>query len=356
MMDRTRERERERDTYEDIMAAYKQRKENVRKGRVVLRGDEIPVRQGRQGYSQHFSNPANWSELASPGWNSFVQNISVQTGKHVHQGGTSLFVLEGAGYTVVDGRRFDWQAGDLIMLPIQPGGCEHQHFNTSTDGTSKWLSLINRWAKEPLANDIRQREDHPDYRGSATQVDDPEPEPTVFDVDTLTRIEPARRGGTLLDALLDQRDDERQRLKSARMVIKGDALEREVNLMGIFRWYTHPHMRDVGHQVTTVYLQEIPPGSRSGKQLHQGGRLHYVWEGRGHTVIDGVRHDWKEGDMVLLPHRWEGTVHQHFNDSDRHPVQLVCAEGNFQGLLGVDMGSGLAILEACPEYENAERP
>jgi gentisate 1,2-dioxygenase len=133
------------------------------------------------------------------------------------------------------------------------------------------------------------------------------------------------------------------------MVVRASEIEPEVNEMGIFSWYAHPSMTDLGCRTTIMYVQEIPAGSRSGLQLHQGGRLHYVWQGRGHTIVDGERHDWREGDEILLPLKFDGVVHQHFNDG-REPVKLVCAEGNVYEALGVDLGSGFEMLEPCPEY------
>src|SRR5690242_9499378 len=62
-------------------------------------------------------------------WLVFQHDIHTHSGKHRHQGGLAIFVLEGEGYTEVDGVRIDWEAGDLILLPIKPDGCEHQHFN-----------------------------------------------------------------------------------------------------------------------------------------------------------------------------------------------------------------------------------
>jgi hypothetical protein len=137
------------------------------------------------------------------------------------------------------------------------------------------------------------------------------------------------------------------------MVIRGSEIKPELNPMGIFSWYTHPDMTDIGARTTVAYVQEIPARSRSGRQLHQGGRLHYVWQGRGHTMIDGVRHDWRAGDMLLLPLKFDGVVHQHFNDSRTEPARLVCAEGNLYDMLGVDLGSGFEVLEPCPEYQAA---
>ncbi|HLY67006.1 MAG TPA: cupin domain-containing protein [Chloroflexota bacterium] len=360
--ERVTERLRERTTepltvYDLIAAELNKQKENCLNGKVVLRGDELPWEQNRQGRIRFYCHNANWHTLAAPGWLSFIHDIRKHSGKHRHQGGTSLFVLEGTGYTVVNGRRFDWEAGDMILLPVQAGGCEHQHFNLSEDGSAKWLSLIFQWVKQAMANEVVQQEVSPDWNGLPAEREAAVRELEAVDA-TRQRVRQeqhsaraaVRPAPTLLDALLEQRDREREQLRTARMVIKGGAIEPEVNAMGIFYWYVHPHMRDVGSRITVEYVQEIPPGSRSGVQLHQGGRLHYVLQGRGHTMIDGVRHDWRAGDEILLPIKFDGVLHQHFNDSPSEPAKLLCAEANWYDMLGADLGSGFDMLQACPEY------
>ncbi len=84
-------------------------------------------------------------------------------------------------------------------------------------------------------------------------------------------------------------------------------------------------------------------------QLHQGGRVHVVWEGRGYTMVDGVRHNWETGDVIMLPVKPEGTTHQHFNADPDRPVRLLVAEGNLFDALGVDLGSGFDQLAIAPE-------
>jgi quercetin dioxygenase-like cupin family protein len=357
--ERTRVREPEpaiADAYEEHVAHYQELRQQRLKGKVVIRGAELKYAQGRQGYTKRYTGYRNWDQVAAPGWNSFIQEIRRHSGKHRHQGGTSLFVLEGRGYTVVNERRFDWEAGDLIQLPVQAGGCTHQHFNEDPTASSRWMSLIYNWGKLPLANELVQREVSPDWKALQPNADENIPELEALDEDRLrvqqdqARAEADGQGdGTLFGALIAQRDRERRRLQTARMVLKGKEIQPEVNQMGIFYWYAHPHMPDLGSRTIMMWVQEIPPGSRSGRQLHQGGRLHYVWQGRGHTLIDGVAHEWEAGDQILLPLKFEGTIHQHFNDGGE-PVKLVCAEGNLFDTLGVDLGSGFEVLEPCPEY------
>jgi gentisate 1,2-dioxygenase len=97
-------------------------------------------------------------------------------------------------------------------------------------------------------------------------------------------------------------------------------------------------------------MQQIPAGSRSGRQRHSGNAVFYVQEGRGHTVLDGVTYQWSAGDMVLLPNRPKGVVFQHFNDDTSAPAYLVSAEPNLMQTIDLDRGAGFEQLETCPEY------
>jgi hypothetical protein len=96
--------------------------------------------------------------------------------------------------------------------------------------------------------------------------------------------------------------------------------------------------------------QEILPGSRTGKVKFQGGQVMMILEGKGHTMLDGVKHPWEAGDLVNLPLRQRGIVVQHFNDDPVNPVKFVAAEPNFFACAGVDRGSGFEQLEDAPEY------
>jgi mannose-6-phosphate isomerase-like protein (cupin superfamily) len=154
----------------------------------------------------------------------------------------------------------------------------------------------------------------------------------------------------LLEALFKRRDIERERLAKSTKVVDGEKLPLENNRMGLYKWYLHPDKQDVAIRTILLWVQEIPPNSRSGKQKHQGGRVHYVLEGRGYTEIDGVKYEWEKGDMILLPIRPRGVVFQHFNTDPENRARLIAAEPNWFDALGVDLGSGFEQLENSPDY------
>lgn len=155
----------------------------------------------------------------------------------------------------------------------------------------------------------------------------------------------------LFGELIKWRDKQREEQKQASLVEKGDEIPLENNPMGLYQWYLHPSKKPIANNALLVWAQEIPPGSHSGKLKTQGGQVHYVWEGQGYTVVDGVRHDWEQGDVIIIPIKVYGSEYQHFNSDPANRVRLVVAEPNVCDSLGVDRGAGFEVLENSPDYK-----
>jgi mannose-6-phosphate isomerase-like protein (cupin superfamily) len=166
-MERQRVREMEprpsTDQHYDMML-QRRAKEQARADtcRVVVKSKELPWIQSRMGYVKRF---LNWQveDTALVGWTHFIHEIHRHSGKHCHQGGLVLYVLEGKGYTTCDGVKVDWEAGDLILLPIKPGGVEHQHFNADPGTPCRWLAFIYTPYSEAMGSLFRHVEDSPEY-------------------------------------------------------------------------------------------------------------------------------------------------------------------------------------------------
>jgi len=76
--------------------------EHGRTGKIVIRDEDRPWENTRQGRIRYFLNAAMYSDTALQEWRVFSQEIRTQSGKHRHQGGVSIYILEGKGYTVAD--------------------------------------------------------------------------------------------------------------------------------------------------------------------------------------------------------------------------------------------------------------
>jgi quercetin dioxygenase-like cupin family protein len=150
--------------------------------------------------------------------------------------------------------------------------------------------------------------------------------------------------------LLTLRDEQRANLKDAIQVVKGSELPQEVNRQGLMRWYLHPNIKDTILSTLVFFEQEIPPGSRTGRYKFQGEQVIYILEGKGHTLIDGVKHAWSAGDVLNLPVRKPGIVVQHVNEDPQNPAKFVACEPNLYACTTVDRGSGFEQIEDAPEY------
>lgn len=151
-----------------------------------------------------------------------------------------------------------------------------------------------------------------------------------------------------LERLIEIRDQQRERFSQGREIVRGADLPWEDTRMGRQKWYMHPDMTENALNSLLFWIQELPPGGRSGKLKTQGGTVGYVWVGRGYTLIDGERYEWEEGDVINLPVRTPGMVVQHVNADSRNPARLVFTEPNLIDALGVDRGCGTEIVEDAP--------
>jgi len=156
------------------------------------------------------------------------------------------------------------------------------------------------------------------------------------------------------DELIALRDRQREQMRGGVQVIKQAELPLESNRQGLMRWYLHPAIEDTVLSVFLFYQQEIPPGSRTGRLKFQGGQVIIILEGKGYTVLDGVKHHWQAGDVLNLPLRGNGIIVQHFNTDPDKMARFVAAEPNWFECATVDRGSGFEQLEDAPEYRVQE--
>jgi mannose-6-phosphate isomerase-like protein (cupin superfamily) len=163
----TRVRQREpaqQNTYEMSMKDRREFLDRQAHGKMVVKASDRPWEQNRQGRIKFYLHPQGFKDTALRDFKLFVHDIQRHSGKHVHQGGLVLYVLEGRGYTMVDGERVDWKKGDLILLPIKPGGVEHQHYNVEPGTPCKWMALIYDPYFDRLGSELTQREESPEYQ------------------------------------------------------------------------------------------------------------------------------------------------------------------------------------------------
>lgn len=174
---------------------------------------------------------------------------------------------------------------------------------------------------------------------------------TVRPVERRLGVAPAAdRSENLLEWLYQLRDYQREHQRNGAWLIKGKDLPWELNRQGKMKWFLHPALDNTSIRSMFFFMQEIPPGSKSGVQKTPGGQVMYIIQGRGYTLLDGERHDWEAEDVVNIPIRANGVQVQHVNIDRREPVVFVQADLNLVDMLGVDRGSELEQIEGAPDY------
>ena len=164
--ERSRVREKEPadlSNYELAIKLHRETAERNRLGRVVCKQDECPQILTRQGRLRT-SLGLTIKDTPLQDWIVFTHEIRGASGKHRHQGGLIIYVIDGAGYSMVDGERVDWEKGDLVLLPLREKGVEHQHFNENPDKPAVWMAFIRRAIQEHVASEMTQTEVSPEYK------------------------------------------------------------------------------------------------------------------------------------------------------------------------------------------------
>lgn len=103
----------------------------------VRKGSEIKFVDGPQAFSRHYVEPKDGItqtfhlhlEEYGPGGKSQ---------KHGHVNEAAFYILDGEGYEIHDGVRYDWTAGDVAIVH---NNCVHQHFNASSDKPARALVI-----------------------------------------------------------------------------------------------------------------------------------------------------------------------------------------------------------------------
>jgi quercetin dioxygenase-like cupin family protein len=236
-------------------------------------------------------------------------------GGHGHQNEAAFYILEGSGYEIHDGRRYEWSAGDLVVVHADS---RHQHFNASE--SERALALVVKPKCTWMMLGLTQQ-------GRGTTI--PEGHEGEFG--------PRQEWSHLWTPGVE----------SLRKVVHGAAEPWQEERGGRVKWLANRSM-DVRLFGIDVWLQEVEAGSGPSPHWHMADELYYVLEGSGHTLewpveadIDDRyyarvattprRHDWSAGDVVWVP---QNCVHQLRADDGR--VRLLGARNRLFALLGYD--------------------
>src|SRR2546423_9828309 len=112
--------------------------------------------------------------------------------------------------------------------------------------------------------------------------------------------------------------EEVARLRALPRVIKGARIEFNDGPQAFSRHYVEA--KDGVTQTLHIHLEEYGPVARSQKHGHVNEAAFYILDGTGYEIHDGIRYDWKAGDVAIVH---MNCVHQHFNASTEKPARAL---------------------------------
>ncbi|HVR89084.1 MAG TPA: cupin domain-containing protein [Candidatus Limnocylindria bacterium] len=230
---------------------------------------------------------------------------------HGHQNEALLYVIEGRGYEIHDGKRYDWRAGDLVVIHADS---VHQHFNADPDRRA--FGIIAKAKCAWL------------YLGLWQQG-----RPAAFEK---PGYGPREDWSALWSPGIETKN---------KVVTVADAPWRQMS-GGRMRELTGPSVRASSVDLAVL---EIAPGQRSVRHWHMADEVLYVISGRGHSSQWDVEAEIAGryyARVAETPSQWEfgpgqvlyvpqNTVHEHVNDYDE-PLVLLSARNRLFRLLGYD--------------------
>ncbi|MBI2185216.1 MAG: cupin domain-containing protein [Thaumarchaeota archaeon] len=305
------ERERERNvSYEIYQASLKfrtKRLESLEQSKILAKSEEVKPMWNGHGYTWYLIR----SEMGfdNLGVSMFIEEVAPHKSNvmHRHFSEATVYILSGKGHTVLDEDTLEWKAGDAVFVPPMRW---HQFFNDG-DETVRYIGMgserVMRSVGLYLVQDVTQvsPEEKPHFGKRAsisvsTSPTEAGPREVKAEAGSQGVYEDDRASEK---ALIDKR------LKS-KVVAKGS----DVNPRWDGHSWTH-YMVDprLGYNayIYQIFIEDIPPNKSTAEHRHLYEEAVYVLEGKGHTIMNGKRYDWKAGDAMFIPPFW---WHQHFND------------------------------------------
>lgn len=250
---------------------------------------------------------------------------------HRHSWDAIAFVVEGSGWTEVDGRRHSWRPWDTIYLP---GWAWHRHGNEG-DHSAKYVTFSVQPMVELLGLGVLEE------AGDASAEELP-PRPATSE---------SGLGADPYSTRLRRLSDQNAAAAESRILTAYDDVNFRVSPRGARSGFLVDS--SIGHrtQGLTAVMHQLAPGLFQSRHRHGGEAWLYGVTGRGYSIIEDVRYDWGPGDLVVVDH-W--AWHQHFNASDTEIASLIRVH-NFDTLY-MAMSALLAPMSLFDEPPKLDAP
>jgi len=330
----------------------------------VLKFNDVPWTQGAQAFHKYYIGPGpQWRLKQFPLFSMAVVEQLIppggKSGRHRHFMEALFYIMDGEGYEVHDNVKYPWEAGDVMMVPTY---CVHQHFSTGNATARLFFNIPSVFEHLGIAS-IEQMELHPNYEippgakpirdASGTMVGYKTTEGMEirfgFNQDLQQVMDEKKETGlagkakeTTYDYYIKTLKEQTEWRLAVPHVIRAKERPWENTRMGKIKYLVHASIPSA-MLLYDCFIQEIPPGGKSGKHRHASEEVHKILDGKGYDIQDGVKWEWEKEDVVAMP---TNVVHQHFNADPKKPATFVSIQSRLYHYLG---HGGYEHLEDAPK-------
>lgn len=267
-------------------------------------GDLVPIERGGERRVLGLVNPGLGGKLAATHTLWAAVQI-VKPGEiapcHRHTAAAIRFIIEGdRSFTTVNGDKCVMGRGDLVLTPNwtwHDHGCE-------SDKPMIWMDGLDL----PLVGDLDAVffEPYPKEEQPVGAVNDSE----------------RKFGGPQLRPTWERPQEGGSPLLNYKWAPTYQALKRigegaASPFDDVCFEYLNPNTGGPVLPTMGCYVQMIRPGIHTQAHRQVNSAVYHVFEGRGYSVIDGVRFDWERGDFFVVP-PW--AWHEHVNESKEEAI------------------------------------
>ncbi len=123
------------DRLEELMQMRDRQRAELKGARMIVKFKDLQWEINRMGKMKWYLHPGI-RDTAHHALIHFVQEIppGSRTAKVQHQGGWTCYIWRGKGYSIINGKRYDWEAEDMLFFPVDVDNpLTYQHFNTDPE-------------------------------------------------------------------------------------------------------------------------------------------------------------------------------------------------------------------------------
>lgn len=237
------------------------------------------------------------------------------TGEHKH-GEEAIFILDGVGFSVIDGVRYNWKKHSAVLVPF---GAVHQHFNVGSE-VVRYLSVLaphleyfiglhrmmqlEEWGRTTTEPRVPAADDGMLPDGSGRVV--------LHRENAFVKRAAESDGVPILPNSMPDFDP-------AHPLVVGDVDGMQALPAGMHKSVTLQYMR-INKNLNDFHPKEVEisglltdgPYEYGGMHAHMEAHL-YIIEGEGHTVVGDEKVPWGPGTAIHIP--GPQTPHRHVNES-----------------------------------------